>query len=121
MNKRVCISGYYGFDNFGDEAILKTLVENLKNFEKELNITVFSSNPQKTAKELNVNSVHSFCIKDIVKSLAFLTMYDVSKVPGLYFYKTNPYTSKPPHNLNEMAYEYIIIDIIKFKECKIHF
>ena len=30
MNKRVCISGYYGFDNFGDEAILKTLVENLK-------------------------------------------------------------------------------------------
>ena len=27
--------------------------------------------------------------KDIVKSLAFLTMYDVSKVPGLYFYKTN--------------------------------
>ncbi len=69
MNKRVCISGYYGFDNFGDEAILKTLVENLKNFEKELNITVFSSNPPKTAKELNVNSVHSFCPKDIVKSL----------------------------------------------------
>lgn len=27
--------------------------------------------------------------KDIVKSLYFLTMYDVSKVPGLYSYKTN--------------------------------
>lgn len=27
--------------------------------------------------------------KDIVKSLYFLTMYDPSKVPGLYFYRTN--------------------------------
>lgn len=69
MDKRVCISGYYGFDNFGDEAILKTLVENLKKFKEKPNITVFSSNPSKTSKELNVNSVYSFCIKDIIKSL----------------------------------------------------
>ena len=27
--------------------------------------------------------------KDIIKSLYFLTMYDPSKVPGIYFYKTN--------------------------------
>lgn len=27
--------------------------------------------------------------KDIVKSLYFLTMYDVSRVPGIYFYKTD--------------------------------
>jgi len=27
--------------------------------------------------------------KDIIKSLYFLTMYDVHKVPGIYFYKTN--------------------------------
>ena len=69
MTKKICISGYYGFDNFGDEAILKTLVENLKKLKKEPNITVFSSSPEKTAKELNVNSIYSFCLKDIVKSL----------------------------------------------------
>lgn len=69
MTKKICISGYYGFDNFGDEAILKTLVENLKKFENKPNITVFSSNPQKTSAELEVNSVYSFSIKDIVKSL----------------------------------------------------
>lgn len=27
--------------------------------------------------------------KDILRSLYFLTMYDPSKVPGIYFYKTN--------------------------------
>ena len=27
--------------------------------------------------------------KDIIKSLYFLTMYDIHKVPGIYFYKTN--------------------------------
>ena len=69
MTKRVCISGYYGFDNFGDEAILKTLVGNLKTFQNPPQITVFSSNPSKTSNELNVNSVYSFCLKDIIKSL----------------------------------------------------
>lgn len=69
MTKKVCISGYYGFDNFGDEAILKTLVENLKAFQNPPQITVFSSNPTKTSNELNVNSVYSFCLKNIIKSL----------------------------------------------------
>lgn len=66
MTKNICISGYYGFDNFGDEIILKILVENIK----DNNITVFSSNPNKTKQELNVNSVHSFNIKEIIKSIA---------------------------------------------------
>jgi len=66
MTKNICISGYYGFDNFGDEIILKILVENIK----DNNITVFSSNPDKTKKELNVNSIHSFNIKEIIKSIA---------------------------------------------------
>lgn len=69
MTKKICISGYYGFDNFGDETILNVLVNNIKNFEINTQITVFSSNPEKTAKNLGVNSVHSFNIKDVIKSL----------------------------------------------------
>ncbi len=67
MTKKYCISGYYGFDNFGDETILKILVENLKKFDSQ--ITVFSSNPLKTSKNLEVNSVKSFDLKGVIKSL----------------------------------------------------
>ena len=67
MTKKYCISGYYGFDNFGDETILKILVENLKKIDSE--ITVFSSNPLKTSKDLKVNSVKSFDLKGVIKSL----------------------------------------------------
>ena len=46
MTKKICISGYYGFNNFGDETILKILIDNLKQINPEINITVFSSNPE---------------------------------------------------------------------------
>lgn len=69
MTKKICISGYYGFDNFGDETILKILVENLKNFECNPEITVFSSNPNKTATNLNVKSIRSFDLIGVIKSL----------------------------------------------------
>ena len=51
------ISGYLGFDNFGDEAIAKVLTTHLKNINAE-KITVLSSNPNKTAKFYNVESVN---------------------------------------------------------------
>ena len=69
MTKKICISGYYGFDNFGDETILKVLVENLKQLNSAYEITVFSSNPEKTAKVHNVKSVRTFNIKEIIKAL----------------------------------------------------
>ena len=48
MTKYV-ISGYIGFDNFGDEAIAKVLTTHLKDINAE-KITVLSSNPIKTSE-----------------------------------------------------------------------
>ena len=49
------VSGYIGFDNFGDEAIAMALTNELKSKHAE-KITLISSNPAKTAKMYNVNS-----------------------------------------------------------------
>ncbi|MCD7878997.1 MAG: polysaccharide pyruvyl transferase family protein, partial [Candidatus Gastranaerophilales bacterium] len=77
MNNKFCISGYYGFDNFGDEVILKVLIENLKKFKCQPEITVFSVNPEKTSKLYNVKSVHSFKYFEVINSL-FRTDYLIS-------------------------------------------
>ena len=69
MTKKICISGYYGFNNFGDETILKILVENLKKFDCKPEITVFSSNPAETSVQFDVNSVYSFNIKSVFKQI----------------------------------------------------
>lgn len=62
---KVCISGYYGFKNFGDEAILKVLTEHLK----DADVTVFSSDPQFTSVTYGVKSVKGFDLKNVVKTI----------------------------------------------------
>lgn len=65
--KNIAISGYYGFENFGDEAILSVLTKELKT--REHNITVFSKNPQRTSAKLAVNSVYTFSLKSIINTI----------------------------------------------------
>lgn len=62
---KVCISGYYGFKNFGDEAILSVLVNHLKGND----VTVFSSNPEFTSNTYGVKSVRSFDIKQVIETI----------------------------------------------------
>lgn len=64
---KVAISGYYGFKNFGDEAILTLLVNHLKSINSD--ITVFSSDAEYTQKKLHVNAINSFNIKQVFNIL----------------------------------------------------
>ena len=59
------VSGYIGFDNFGDEAIAHVLAQKLKNEGAE-SVTFISSNPQKTAEIHGVKSCGMF---DFVKPM----------------------------------------------------
>lgn len=63
--KNILVSGYYGFDNFGDEAILAVLLEHLKGQK----VTVLSADPEKTGMTHNVNSINSFNSELILKRL----------------------------------------------------
>ena len=65
---KVVISGYYGFGNFGDEAILQVLINNLKNINAD--ITVISRNPTKTFMTHDVKSVFMFDIFGLIRSIA---------------------------------------------------
>ena len=65
--KKVVISGYYGFKNFGDEVILSVLTNKLKSMNAE--ITVFSSDPQWTKETYEVNSVYSFELKSVLSAI----------------------------------------------------
>ena len=90
MTKYV-ISGYIGFDNFGDEAILKVLVAHLKNLNAE-EITVLSSNPKKTMSLYNINSVHYLKIfKPIIRSDILISgggslLQDITSLKSLIYY-----------------------------------
>jgi len=61
---KVVISGYYGFDNFGDEAILGVLVKKLK--ELNADIRVLSKSPSKTASLYDVKSTLFFCMLQVI-------------------------------------------------------
>jgi polysaccharide pyruvyl transferase CsaB len=60
---KIVVSGYYGFSNTGDEAILKVLNSYLKDKE----ITVLSANPQKTKKIYSLNSIYRYDLLKIFK------------------------------------------------------
>jgi len=54
---RVVISGYYGFDNLGDEAVLAATVAALRQERPDAGIVVLSGNPRGTARALGVEAV----------------------------------------------------------------
>src|SRR5579862_7514913 len=54
---RVLISGYYGFGNLGDEALLEVIVQRLRRRFPQLDLEVLSATPQATAAAYNVASV----------------------------------------------------------------
>ena len=65
--KKVVISGYYGFENFGDEISLQVIVNALK--AAGINVMVLSSKPDLTALENGISSFYTFSIFDIVKQI----------------------------------------------------
>lgn len=68
--KCVVISGYYGFDNLGDEAILEELCREVRELNPGARICVLSQNPQATAKKFNVESIDRWDITQILSLLS---------------------------------------------------
>lgn len=66
---KILISGYYGFNNIGDESILRAVIASLKSKLDDIDITVLSQNPESTAKRYNVRSVNRKSFPSILKAV----------------------------------------------------
>lgn len=93
MGKNVAISGYYGFDNFGDDAILACIVDYLRS--RGSNVAVISGNPKKTSALYQVFSVKNFNIlavfallanSDVLISGGGSLLQDVTSFKSLFYY-----------------------------------
>ena len=49
--KTVVLSGYYGFNNAGDEALLAAMAGTLRELDPELNLVDLSAAPKQTEKQ----------------------------------------------------------------------
>ena len=68
-NYKIVISGYYGFNNAGDEAMLSAILQALRKTFDEPDITVISGNPKETAHSFGVHGIPRFSISQIISAI----------------------------------------------------
>jgi len=54
---KIGVIGYYGFGNLGDELLLSSFLQNMKEIAPSAEINVYSKYPQDTKKTYNVNAI----------------------------------------------------------------
>lgn len=67
-SKTILIAGHYGFGNTGDEAILASILADLRTQRNDLEIVVASANPRETASGHHVRSVYWKDIPDLLNA-----------------------------------------------------
>jgi len=91
----IVISGYYGFGNAGDEAMLAAMVEVLTELDADVKITVISGNPADTRKRHGVASIYRLnypeiarvlCKSQLLISGGGSLLQDVTSERSLYYY-----------------------------------
>ncbi|MDR3349567.1 MAG: polysaccharide pyruvyl transferase CsaB [Acidaminococcales bacterium] len=94
-HKNILISGYYGFANAGDEAMLTAVIDALRGLTDSPAISVLSGNPAETAARHGVKAIHRFDPvslfwaarkADIVLSGGGSLLQDVTSKRSLYYY-----------------------------------
>ena len=68
MNK-IVISGYYGFNNIGDESILTAIISNIRENIDNIDITVLSKDPELTSKKHKVDAINRKSMLTIIKEI----------------------------------------------------
>jgi len=72
---KIMISGYYGFNNTGDEAILKSMVRAFKDKIPQIKITVLSNNPLQTFQTYQVKAIKRLQLISIMCCLRKVNLF----------------------------------------------
>ncbi|MDU2063549.1 MAG: polysaccharide pyruvyl transferase CsaB [Sporomusaceae bacterium] len=99
----IVISGYYGFANAGDEAMLAAMIEAFTDLEPDVMITVISGNPEDTRRRHGVAAVYrlnypkimaAIASSDLVISGGGSLLQDVTSDRSLYYYLSIVFLAK---------------------------
>jgi polysaccharide pyruvyl transferase CsaB len=92
---QILLSGYYGFHNLGDEAILTAVIASLRQEMPDCRITVLSANPTATRETHGVNAIprmdfkaihHALRDADLLLSGGGSLFQDATSVRSLLYY-----------------------------------
>jgi polysaccharide pyruvyl transferase CsaB len=72
---KIMISGYYGFNNTGDEAILKSMVRAFKEKIPQVKITVLSRNPLQTSQTYKVKAINRLRLIKVIRCLRNVNLF----------------------------------------------
>ncbi len=93
----IMLSGYYGFGNSGDEALLQGILHDLRACRPDISIVVLSHNPKETAQKYQVTAVDRMNFKEILKLMKKTKLLlsgggsliqDTTSSKSLYYYLT---------------------------------
>ncbi|MGE5632709.1 MAG: polysaccharide pyruvyl transferase CsaB [Caulobacteraceae bacterium] len=99
----IIVSGYYGFHNSGDDAILHAIINNLRSIKQDIKIMVLSKNPEATRKTYGVDSIDRFNIPAVIKAMKKAKLFlngggnliqDVTSTRSLLYYLGTIYIAK---------------------------
>jgi len=72
---KIMISGYFGFNNIGDEAILKSMVRAFKEKIPQVKIAVLSHNPLQTSQTYKVKALNRLHLIKIIRCLRNVNLF----------------------------------------------
>ena len=138
----ILVSGYYGYNNSGDDLLLKAIVRDLKNRQSDIIITVLSKRPKATREQYGVNAIYRFnflSIRHLLRNTRLLltgggsVIQDLTSTQSLIYYlwiirtarkngvKNMLYANgigpiKNPANIERMRKELKKMDLITLRE-----
>lgn len=96
MPRQIVLSGYYGFGNTGDEAVLAGIMATLRHLQLDARVTVLSADPQRTiAEHPGVRAVHRYKLGPLVSAIRSADLLisgggsllqDVTSTRSIYYY-----------------------------------